>query len=314
MEGERMARPKVTVVGAGQVGATTSFFLLNKGIADVVMVDVAEGLPQGKALDMMHSRSVERFGPVVSGTNDYADTAGSDVVVVTAGLPRKPGMTREDLLAANGAIVRSVVASAVEASPDAVVICVTNPLDVMTYLGWRVSGLPSSQIFGMGGVLDSARFAYAIAEETGASIDTIEALVVGAHGDAMVPLPRHSTVAGTPLTELLPAGRVTALVERTVHGGAEVVALLKTGSAFYAPAASVTAMVEAVLGDTGSVLPSCVRLDGEYGISDVYLSVPASLGRDGVREVVEIELDDDELAAVRASAATVAGAVADLGL
>jgi malate dehydrogenase len=309
-----MSRPKVTVVGAGQVGATTAFLLLTKGIADVMMVDVAEGLPQGKALDMMHSRSVERFAPVVAGTNDYADTAGSDVVVVTAGLPRKPGMTRDDLLAANGAIVRSVIGAAVEASPDAIVICVTNPLDVMTYLGWKVSGLPSHRIFGMGGVLDSARFAYAIAEETGVAIDTVEALTVGAHGDAMVPLPRHSTVGGTPITELLVPGRVEALVDRTVNGGAEVVALLKTGSAFYAPAASVTAMVEAVLGDTGAVLPSCVYLDGQYGISDVYISVPAALGRDGVREVVELDLDDTELAALRESAATVAEANSGMGL
>ena len=309
-----MTRPKVTVVGAGQVGATTAFLLLTKGIADVVMIDVAEGLPQGKALDMMHSRSVERFAPVVTGTNDYADTAGSDVVVVTAGLPRKPGMTRDDLLAANGAIVRSVIGAAVEASPDAIVICVTNPLDVMTYLGWKVSGLSPERIFGMGGVLDSARFAYAIAEETGAAIDTIDALAVGAHGDAMVPLPRHSTVAGTPLTELLAPERVDALVKRTVFGGAEVVALLKTGSAFYAPAASVTAMVEAVLGDTGAILPSCVYLDGEYGISDVYMSVPAALGRQGVQRVVEIDLDDDELSTLRSSAATVAEAVAALGI
>jgi malate dehydrogenase len=309
-----MTRPKVTVVGAGQVGATTAFLLLNKGVSDVVMVDVAEGLPQGKALDMMHSRSVERFAPVVSGTNDYADTAGSDVVVVTAGLPRKPGMTRDDLLAANGAIVRSVIGAAVEASPEAIVICVTNPLDVMTYLGWKVSGLPSQRIFGMGGVLDSARFAYAIAEETGAPIGSVEALAVGAHGDAMVPLPRHSTVDGTPITELLAPDRVEALVERTIFGGAEVVALLKTGSAFYAPAASVVAMVEAVLADEGAVVPSCVYLSGEYGISDVYLSVPAALGREGVRSVVELELDDAELAAVRASAATVAEAVSGLGI
>ncbi len=307
-----MTRPKVTIVGAGQVGATTAFLLLNKGVADVVMVDVAEGLPQGKALDMMHSRSVERFGRVVSGTNDYADTAGSDIVVVTAGLPRKPGMTRDDLLAANGSIVRSVIGAAVEASPDAIVLCVTNPLDVMTYLGWKTSGLPHARIFGMGGVLDSARFAYAIAEETGAAIGEIEALVVGAHGDAMVPLPRFSTVAGAPLTELLPADRVEALVQRTIFGGAEVVALLKTGSAFYAPAASVAAMVEAILGDTGRVLPSCVMLSGQYGLSDVYLSVPASLGRDGVREIVELPLDATELAAVRESAATVSEAVAGL--
>ena len=235
----RVGYAKVTVVGAGQVGATAAQLLLLHEIADVVMIDVAEGLPQGKALDMMHMRSVERFGPTVTGTNDYADTAGSDVVVVTAGLPRKPGMTRDDLLAANRAIVESVIAQVVEASPDAIVICVTNPLDVMTYLAKNVSGLPTNRVFGMGGVLDSARFAFAIAEKTGAAITDIDALAMAAHGDAMVPMPRFSTVAGTPLTELLSAEEVEALVQRTIFGGAEVVALLKTGSAFYAPAASV---------------------------------------------------------------------------
>ena len=193
-----MGYPKVTVVGAGQVGATAAQLLLLHDIADVVMIDVAEGLPQGKALDMMHMRSVERFGPTVTGTNDYADTAGSDVVVVTAGLPRKPGMTRDDLLAANRAIVESVISQVVAASPDAIVICVTNPLDVMTYLAKNVSGLPTNRVFGMGGVLDSARFAFAIAEKTGAAITDIDALAMAAHGDAMVPMPRFSTVAGTP--------------------------------------------------------------------------------------------------------------------
>lgn len=309
-----MAYPKVTVVGAGQVGATAAQLLLLHDLADVVMIDVAEGLPQGKALDMMHMRSVERFGPTVSGTNDYADTAGSDVVVVTAGLPRKPGMTRDDLLAANSAIVKSVIASVVEASPNAIVVCVTNPLDVMTYLAKNVSGLPTSRIFGMGGVLDSARFAFAIAEKTGAAITDVEALAMGAHGDAMVPMPRFSTVGGTPLAELLPAEQVEALAKRTVFGGAEVVALLKTGSAFYAPAASVVAMVRAILGDTGETLPVCAYLDGEYGVSDIYMSVPARLGRAGVLEVVELPVTADELAALQASAATIAEAVDSLGL
>lgn len=309
-----MPYPKVTVVGAGQVGATAAELLVLHGVADVVMIDVAEGLPQGKALDMMHMRSVERFGPSVTGTNDYADTAGSDVVVVTAGLPRKPGMTRDDLLAANSAIVKSVIAQVVAASPDAVVVCVTNPLDVMTYLAWKESGLPFGRIFGMGGVLDSARFAFAVAEKTGAAITDVEALAMGAHGDAMVPMPRFTTVGGTPITDLLPAGDVEALVERTIFGGAEVVGLLKTGSAFYAPAASVVAMVRAILGDTGAVLPSCVYLSGEYGISDVYLSVPARLGRGGVVEVVELPLNAEELAALQGSAATVAEALDSLGL
>jgi malate dehydrogenase len=304
-----VAYPKVTVVGAGQVGSTAAFLLLTKQLADVVMVDVTEGMPQGKALDMMHSRSVERFGPTVSGSNDYAATAGSDVVVVTAGLPRKPGMSRDDLLAANERIVRSVVEQVAAASPDAVLICVTNPLDIMAYLAWKVTGWPSSRVLGMGGVLDSARFAFAIAEATGAPISDVRAMAVGAHGDAMVPLPRFSTVAGVPITET-----VDALVARTINGGAEVVGLLKTGSAFYAPASSVVSMVEAVLTDSRASLPSCVRLDGEYGIRDVYVSVPAVLGRGGVVDVPELELNEGELAALRASAATVAEGVDALGL
>lgn len=305
-----MPRRKVSVIGAGQVGATTAFLLAGGGVADVTMIDVTEGLPQGKALDMMHARMVRRFSSTISGTNDYAGIEGSDVIVVTAGLPRKPGMSRDDLLAANAEIVRSVAVEVVSVSPEAVLLCVTNPLDVMTYLAWKASGLPSSRVLGMGGVLDSARFAHAIAEETGADVDEVDALVIGAHGDAMVPLPRHSTVAGKPLTDLLAPERIKALVERTVRGGIEVVSLLKTGSAFYAPAASIVTMVEAVLGDTGAVLPSCVYLDGQYGIHDTYISVPAVLGREGVVGVVEIELDDVEAAALRASAATVAESIA----
>ena len=309
-----MGYPKVTVVGAGQVGATAAQLLLLHDIADVVMIDVAEGLPQGKALDMMHMRSVEKFGPTVSGTNDYADTSGSDVVVITAGLPRKPGMTRDDLLAANRAIVQSVIAQVISASPDAIVVCVTNPLDVMTYLAKNVSGLATHRIFGMGGVLDTARFAFAIAEKTGAAITDIDALAMGAHGDAMVPMPRFSTVGGTPLTDLLSAEDVAALTQRTIYGGAEVVALLKTGSAYYAPAASVVSMVRAILGDTGETMPVCAYLSGEYGIDDVYMSVPARLGREGVLEVVELPLNAEERAALQASAATIAEAVDSLGL
>jgi malate dehydrogenase len=245
------------------------------------------------------------FGPTVSGTNDYAETAGSDVVVITAGVPRKPGMTRDELLSVNAGIVGSVIEAAVAASPDAVFICVTNPLDVMTDLAWKLSGLPASRVFGMGGVLDSARFAYFIAQATGAAIGEVEALVVGAHGDAMVPLPRLSTVAGRPLTDLLPAEEIVEVVRRTVFGGAEVVSLLKTGSAFYAPGVSVAAMVEAVVGDEGTVLPSCVRLTGEYGIDGVHMSVPALLGSEGVVAVPELALDDAELSALRASAAQI---------
>jgi len=309
-----MPYPKVTVVGAGQVGATVAQLLLLHDTADVVMIDVAEGLPQGKALDMMHMRSVERFGATVSGTNDYRDTVESDVVVVTAGLPRKPGMTRDDLLAANKAIVESVIPQVAAASPDAIVVCVTNPLDVMTYLAKNISGIPTSRIFGMGGVLDSARFAYAIAEKTGAPIVDVDALAMGAHGDAMVPMPRFSTVAGKSLPELLTETEIDDLVQRTIFGGAEVVALLKTGSAFYAPAASVVAMVRAILGDTGETLTTCAYLSGEYGISDVYLSVPARLGRAGVLEIVELPFSAEELSALQASAETVAEAVDSLGL
>lgn len=307
-----MSYPKVTIVGAGQVGATAAFMLATRGVADVTLIDVAEGMPQGKALDMMHSRSVLRFAPSVAGTNDYSDTAGSDVVVITAGVPRKPGMTRDELLSINAGIVGSVVERAVAASPDAVFICVTNPLDVMTDLAWKLSGLPATRVFGMGGVLDSARFAYFIAQATGAAIGDVEALVVGAHGDAMVPLPRLSTVAGRSFTDLLPAEEVAEVVRRTVFGGAEVVALLKTGSAFYAPGVSVAAMVEAVLGDSGAILPSCVRLTGEYGIDGVHMSVPALLGRQGVVAVPELPLDGAELSALRASAAQVREQIAAL--
>jgi malate dehydrogenase len=307
-----VSHPKVTIVGAGQVGATAAFTLAMRNVTDVTLIDVAEGLPQGKALDMMHSRSVLKFAPRVSGTNDYADTAGSDIVVVTAGIPRKPGMTRDELLAVNSRIVGDVVTRAIAASPEAILICVTNPLDVMTDLAWKRSGLPASRVMGMGGVLDSARFAYFIAEATGAAIGEVEALVVGAHGDAMVPLPRLSTVAGRPLTELLPAEEVDEVVRRTVFGGAEVVSLLKTGSAFYAPGVSVAAMVEAILADASVVLPSCVRLDGQYGVTGIHMTVPAVLGRAGVLAVPELPLEPAELAAVQASAAQVAEQIAAL--
>jgi malate dehydrogenase len=309
-----MSYPKVTIVGAGQVGATAAQLILMHGVADVVLIDVAEGLPQGKALDMMHMRSVEMFGPTIKGTNDYADTAGSDVVVVTAGLPRKPGMTRDDLLAANRAIVESVMTQAVAASPDAIFLLVTNPLDVMTYLAWKTSGLPATRVLGMGGLLDSARFAFAVAEATGEPIEDIEALVVGAHGDAMVPLPRFTVSDSTPLSHLLSPEQIDALVARTITGGAEVVGLLKTGSAFYAPGASVARMVFAIINDTAETLPACVYVNRQYGVKDVYMSVPAKLGANGVLAIEELPLEPDELAAVQASAATISEAIDSLGL
>jgi malate dehydrogenase len=307
-----VSHPKVTIVGAGQVGATAAFALAERNVADVTLIDVAEGLPQGKALDMMHARSVLHFGPRVAGTNDYADTAGSDVVVITAGVPRKPGMTRDELLAINSKIVGEVVGRAVAASPDAVLVCVTNPLDVMTDLAWKRSGLPSERVMGMGGVLDSARFAYFIAEATGAPISEVVALVVGAHGDAMVPLPRLSTVEGRPLTDAVSAGQVDEIVRRTVFGGAEVISLLKTGSAFYAPGVSVAAMVGAILADESAVLPACVRLEGQYGITGVHMTVPAVLGTRGVMDVPVLDLEPSELAALQASAAQIAGQIAAL--
>lgn len=298
-------RAKVTVVGAGNVGATAAHLMLVKGLADVVLVDVAEGLPQGKALDLMHSRSVERFVGTVTGSNDYEATAGSDVVVVTAGLPRKPGMTREQLLGINAGIVRSVVSAAASASPDAVLLMVTNPLDVMTHLAWQVSGMPCERVIGMGGVLDSARFAYYVSVATGEDVSDIHALVIGMHGEALLPLPRHTTVCGRPLTELLSADEIAEVVRRTVQGGAEVVGLLKSGSAYYAPASSIVSMVEALVGDTGATLPTCVMLRGEYGIDGVYVSVPATLGARGVRAIPALDLDSAELAALEASSESV---------
>jgi len=306
--------PKVTVVGAGNVGATAAHLMLVRDVADVTLIDIAKGLPQGKALDLMHSRSVDGFGPVVWGTNDYADTAGSQVVVITAGLPRKPGMTRDDLLRANEKIVRSVVPAVLEHSPDAMLLCVTNPLDIMTYLAWKISGLPASRVLGMGGVLDSARFTYFIADATGAAVDEIDAVVMGAHGDKMVPMPRLSTVKGWSLVDILEEEAVEALVERTVFGGAEVVSLLKTGSAFYAPGASVAAMVTAILSDSCETMPSCVRLSGQYGLDDLYMSVPAVLGSAGVLETPELELDPQETVLLQESALSIVSGLEALGL
>ena len=307
-------QPKVTIVGAGNVGATAAHILLLKDICDVVLVDVAPGLPQGKALDLMHLRSLAKFQHTVCGSNDYAQTAGSDVVVITAGVARKPGMTREDLLGINSKIVRSVITSALEYSPDAIFILVTNPLDIMTNMAARISGLPKQRICGMGGVLDSARFAYSIARATGADINSIDALTVGAHGESMVCLPRFSTVAGVPITELLDEDEVAQVCRDTVTGGAQVVAFLKTGSAFYAPGASIARMVEAIIRDSGETMSVCAKLEGEYGIDDVFMCVPVRLGAAGVQEVVELPLDEQELAQLRDSAAKIAAQVATLDL
>ncbi len=304
-----MAHPLVTVIGAGNVGATTAQRIVEPGLADVWLVDIVEGLPQGKALDLAEAAPVVGHDMRVRGTNDYADTAGSDVIVVTSGLARQPGMSRDDLMARNAGIVGSVVTAAVSHSPDAIIIVVTNPLDAMCHVALEASGLPSQRVVGMAGVLDSARFRSFIAEELGVSVTNTHAFVLGGHGDTMVPLPRYSTVGGVPITELLSPQRIEALVDRTRNGGAEVVALLKSGSAFYAPAASVAQMVDAILNDRHMILPCAVRLEGQYGIDGLYVGVPTQLGRSGVEKVIEIELTTDEQSAFAASAAAVQGLV-----
>jgi malate dehydrogenase len=298
-------RRKVTVIGAGNVGATTAQRIAEAGLADVVLVDIVEGLPQGKALDLAEAAPVVGHDARLIGTNDYAETAGSDVVVVTSGLARQPGMSRDDLLTKNAGIVRSVVLAAVQHSPDAILIVVTNPLDAMCHIAFEASGFPRERVLGMAGVLDSARFRTFIAQELGVSVEDTHAFVLGGHGDTMVPLPRYSTVAGVPITELLTADRITALVERTANGGAEIVALLKAGSAYYAPAASTFEMVESILLDRKRVLPCAVRLEGEFGIDGLFVGVPVVLGRAGMERVFEIDLSPDERAAFERSAAAV---------
>ncbi|MEG0476433.1 MAG: malate dehydrogenase [Raoultibacter sp.] len=304
--------PKVTIVGAGNVGATAAHIIAAKNLADVVLIDVAEGLPQGKALDMMHMRSVEGFTVSVTGSNDYAASADSDIVVITAGIARKPGMTREDLLGVNAGIMASVIEAATATSPNAIFICVTNPLDVMTYLAYQKSGLPTKRLIGMGGVLDSARLSFAVCEKLGCDPADVCAWALGAHGEGMVCWPRYTTVGGTPITELLTPEEVAEVVQRTVKGGAEVVAHLKTGSAYYAPGASIAEMCEAILTDSHKVLSVCSFIDGAYGINDIYMNIPTRLGRSGVEEIVEFDLTPEELSALQASAASVAKGLENL--
>ena len=304
---------KLTVVGAGKYGSTTVQRLAEADLVDeVVMTDIVEGLPQGLALDMNQARPVERYRTLVVGTNDYADTSGSDVVVITAGLPRRPGMSRMDLLEANAKIVKGVTEAVAAGSPDAVIIVVTNPLDHMTTLVADVSGFPRNRVMGQAGILDSARFAHFIAEATGSDILEVEALTLGSHGETMVPVPSLCTVGGRPLTDVLDAGQIDALVDRTREGGAEIVGLLKTGSAYFAPSSAAAQMVAAVLGDTNEVLPVCAWVEGEYGIDGVYLGVPARIGAGGVTEIVELPLTDDELNGLRAAASSVKEKVDEL--
>jgi len=294
-------RKKVTVVGSGNVGATAAFLAAQKELADIVLLDVVEGVPQGKALDMFEASPIQGYDAHVFGTNDYADTAGSDLVIITAGIARKPGMSRDDLLATNVKIVAEVTKNIVQHSPNCILLVVTNPLDAMVYTAMKVSGFPRSRVIGMAGVLDSARMRSFIADALEVSIHDVTAFVLGGHGDTMVPLPRYSTVAGIPITEMMDAEQLNAINERTAQGGAEIVKLLKTGSAFYAPGAAVVEMAEAILKDQKRILPCAALLEGEYGVEGYFLGVPCKLGGGGMEGVIELDLSDDEMAALMRS-------------
>lgn len=298
-------RKKVTIVGGGNVGATAAHWLASKELADIVLVDVAEGIPQGKALDLLEAMPIEKRDVTVTGTNSYEETANSDVVVITAGIPRKPGMSRDDLLQTNYSIMSSVVEKVVAGSPNSILVVVSNPLDAMAQAAFKLSGFPRERVIGMAGVLDSSRFRTFIAEELHVSVENVTAFVLGGHGDTMVPLPRYSTVAGIPITELIPAERLEALVQRTRDGGAEIVKYLKTGSAFYAPSAAAVEMVEAILKDKKKILPCAVYLQGEYGIHGLFVGVPVKLGEKGMEEIIQIKLTPEEQAALNRSADSV---------
>jgi malate dehydrogenase len=302
-------RTKISVVGAGNVGATVAQLIAYKELGDVVMVDIIEGLPQGKALDLLEAGPVEGYDSQVSGANNYEATADSHIVVITAGIARKPGMSRSDLITTNANIVRAVTEQIVKYSPEALLIVVSNPLDAMVHLAKHVSSFPKHRVVGQAGVLDSTRFRTFIAQELNVSVEDTQAFVLGGHGDTMVPLPRYSTVAGIPITHLLPQETIDRLVQRTRDGGGEIVNLLKSGSAFYAPGAAVVQMVEAIVKDKKRVLPCTAYLEGEYGLRDIYFGVPVKLGAGGVEQIIEIELTADERAALQASAKEVADTI-----
>lgn len=287
-------RKKVSIIGAGNVGSSIAQQIARDGLADVVLFDKMEGMPQGKALDIAEACPLWGSSVSVTGTNDYSDTSGSDIIVVTAGLARKPGMSRDDLLFANAEIVKSVVAEASRLSPDSVIINVTNPMDVMAHVAWRVSGFSHNKVIGMGGVLDSSRFRTFVAFELKISPADVEALVMGGHGDQMVPMPRYTTVKGVPITKLLPPEKCAALIQRTRTGGAEIVSLLKTGSAYYAPAASTCQTIKAILFDENRILPCAVYLNGQYGVKDIYVGAPVIIGKGGVEKILELELNEEE--------------------
>lgn len=293
---------KVTVIGAGNVGATAAQRLAEKELCDVVLVDIVEGVPQGKSLDLTEAAPIEKHDAHLTGANNYDPTEGSDIVIITAGIPRKPGMSRDDLISTNAKIVKQVTQEVAKRSPNACLIIVSNPLDAMCHVAYEASGFPKNRVMGMAGVLDSARFRAFIAMELNVSVENTHAFVLGGHGDTMVPLPRYSTVAGIPITELMSKERIDALVKRTANGGAEIVSLLKTGSAYYAPASAAVEMAESILKDKKKILPCAVYLDGEYGFKDLFIGVPVKLGTNGVEDVIEITLTDEEKAALKKSA------------
>ena len=307
-------RKKVTVVGSGNVGATAAHWLASKELADVVLIDIIEGVPQGKSLDLLQAMPIEKRDSYILGTNDYADTANSDIVVITAGIPRKPGMSRDDLLNTNFKIMSDVVGKVVQYSPNCILIIVSNPLDAMAQAAYKQSGFSRNRVIGMAGILDSARFRTFIARELDVSIENVTAFVLGGHGDTMVPLPRYSTVAGIPITELIAPDRLEALVQRTRDGGAEIVKHLKTGSAYYAPSAATVEMVEAILKDKRKILPCAAYLQGEYGIDGFYIGVPCKLGAAGLEKIIEIKLTPEEDAALKKSAAAVKELCAVIGV
>jgi malate dehydrogenase len=307
-------RKKVTVVGSGNVGATAAHWIAGKELADVVLIDIVEGVPQGKGLDLLQAMPIEKRDARVTGTNDYADTANSDIVVITAGIPRKPGMSRDDLLNTNHKIMQDVVGKAIAHSPDCILIIVSNPLDAMAQAAYKMSGFSRNRVIGMAGILDSARFRTFIAMELNVSVENVTAFVLGGHGDTMVPLARYSTVAGIPITELMDAATIERLVQRTRDGGAEIVKYLKTGSAYYAPSAAVCEMVEAILKDKKKIVPCAAYLEGEYGISGLFVGVPCKLGARGIEDVIEIKLTAEEAAALRKSADAVKELVGVIGV
>ena len=293
---------KVTVIGAGNVGATAAQRLAEKQLCDVILVDIVEGVPQGKALDLNEAAPIEKHDSHLTGTNSYDETAGSDIVIITAGIPRKPGMSRDDLISTNAGIVKAVTKEVASRSPEAVLIIVSNPLDAMCHVAFDAAGFPKERVIGMAGVLDSARFRAFISMELDVSVENTHAFVLGGHGDTMVPLPRYSTVAGIPITELMAPDRIEALVERTRNGGAEIVGLLKTGSAYYAPASAAVEMAESILKDKKKILPCAAYLQGEYGQQDLFIGVPVKLGAKGVEDIIEITLTDEEKQALQKSA------------